>query len=216
MKLSKVKTKFLVGALSCALLVPIIPIQTFADSKTDCNKCISMTEEQVNQQYGKINKLDVTANLGLEIANSDLEKKAIITENGYVKNYYNSALEAHVSEEAFNAFNSSLDQINEAIYKGQISVGNTLLDIKFNENVNTRQKRAMQTYFISHDKAVKAQKLIAVGAGIAALGAELGIPAVVAGALALLAATTGLCDWNDKGFYLVHHGGTSVNCFAKN
>ncbi|MDP1460161.1 hypothetical protein Q8G37_28220, partial [Bacillus wiedmannii] len=84
-------TKFLVGALSCALLVPIIPIQAFADSKDDCNKCISMTEQQVTQEYGKINELNVVANLGLEIANSDLEKKAIITENGYVKNYYNSA-----------------------------------------------------------------------------------------------------------------------------
>ncbi len=63
---------------------------------------------------------------------------------------------------------------------------------------------AQASWFISHSKSAKAQKLILAGAGVSLLASELGVPVLVASGLVALATGAGLCDWNDKGFYLIY------------
>lgn len=150
----------------------------------------------------------------LEIAESHLEEKAVITEKGFVKNYYKNAKDPNVSKEAFNVskeafkkFESMITDINKLVESGEIAFGNSLLDVKDSEPV--KEDTGVVTnavYSISHEQSAKAQKLILAGAGVALLAAELGVPVVVASGLALLAAATGLCDWNNKGFYLIKYG----------
>lgn len=231
MKKSNLKIKLATGMLSCALLTTLIPSSTFAQTQyeknTDCKCEKPLNEEQfkkLNSNFGNPITLAETDNdlsIGLEIAKSDLEEKAIITENRTIKNFYKSAFEAGVSQTAFSSFESLINELNKSIGKGEISFGNSLLDIKMTKtnlsNINNQaeiQSAAVPraTYKITHNQAVKAQKLLWNGAGVAAIASELGVPMLVAGALSALAAGAGFCDWNDRGFLLIHMGGTLATC----
>ncbi|WP_438824487.1 hypothetical protein [Bacillus sp. JJ864] len=231
MKKFSLKTKLITGVLSCALVSTLVPMNTFAqtpyENNTDC-KCEKPVDKEqlqkINSNFGTpitIAETDNNLDIGLEIAKSDLEEKSIITENGTIKNYYKSASDAGVREEAFNRFESVINELNKSIEKGEISFGSNLLDININRSKisNIISQSEVQsaaipraTYRITHDQAVKAQKLLWAGAGVAALASELGLPMLVAGALSALAAAGGLCDWNDRGFLLIHLGGTMATC----
>ncbi|WP_256146631.1 hypothetical protein [Bacillus thuringiensis] len=145
MQSSKLKSKLIVGALSVSLITSLLPSYSFAQTSyekskvsyaksNDCNKCEPLSQESYNnlvEKFGEPVNVQDTDNgfkIGMEIAKSDLEEKAIITESGLIKNFYTSATEAGVSEEAFNSFESSIGQLNELVQKGEISFGNSLLD----------------------------------------------------------------------------------------
>ena len=56
---------------------------------------------------------DVDFDAVLEYVESDMEEKAVINEDGKVSNYYSSAAEAGVSEEAFQEFEKMLEAVNK-------------------------------------------------------------------------------------------------------
>lgn len=213
--------KILLSMLVISLLVTVFsPLNSAlaveTDVKKDCKYGDSVISESTLNEKEKEqfnNEKADYMDLSLEIANSDLEERAIISsQNGHVKNAFRSAKEANVSEEAFQHFEYILVEMNNSVDNGEISFGETLFDIQHSnlENKSVEKNRTFTTqttyYYISHSKAVKAQKLLAAGAGIALLASELGLPTVVAAGLAALAAGAGLCDWYDKGFYMYKYG----------
>ncbi|MEG7380372.1 hypothetical protein V5785_13800 [Bacillus subtilis] len=205
------KLKIFSSVMSVAL-VSSLTLPSLASAKSVepniSNGCSQpLTGEQVQEKYGTpahISDKNVDLDLALEIANSDLEEKAIVNDQGLAENYYKNAKEANVSEKAYNEFNAVLENLNAGIESGQYTLGENLSDINFPEKNGDVSQQGV--WFISHSKASKAQKLIAGGAGVALLASELGLPVLVASGLAMLAAGTGLCDWNDKGFYIINVG----------
>ncbi|WP_242785855.1 hypothetical protein [Bacillus cereus] len=239
MQSSKLKSKLIVGALSVSLITSLLPSYSFAqtsygkskvsyEESNDCNKCEPLSKESYNNlvsNFGEPVSVQDTDNgfkIGMEIAKSDLEEKAIITESGLIKNYYTSATEAGVSEEAFNSFESSIGQLNEMVQKGEISFGNSLFDINLprtnlSTSINQLDFQSAATprgsvYKFNNDQAIKLQKLIAGGATIAAIASYFGIPAIIAAALSALAAGAGICNWNGRGFIFLYMGPGIFTC----
>ncbi|KXY30149.1 hypothetical protein AT268_02725 [Bacillus cereus] len=239
MQSSKLKSKLIVGALSVSLITSLLPSYSFAQTSyekskvsykksNDCNKCEPLSQESYNnlvEKFGEPVNVQDTDNgfkIGMEIAKSDLEEKAIITESGLIKNFYTSATEAGVSEEAFNSFESSIGQLNEMVQKGEISFGNSLFDINLprtnlSTSINQLDIQSAATprgsvYKFNNDQAIKLQKLIAGGATIAAIASYFGIPAIIAAALSALAAGAGICNWNGRGFIFLYMGPGIFTC----
>ncbi|EEL42617.1 MULTISPECIES: hypothetical protein [Bacillus] len=239
MAISKIKTKLIVGVLSTSLVTSLLPSYSFAqtsyekskvsyEQRDDCNKCEPLSEESYNKlisNFGdpiNVPDTDKGFKLGMEIAKSDLEEKAIITEAGLIKNYYTSAKEAGVSEEAFNSFESTIGQLNEMVQKGEISFGSSLLDINLprtNLSTSTSQLDLQSAatprggvYKFTNDQTIKLQKMILAGAAIAAIAAYFGIPAIIAACLSALAAGAGLCNWNSRGFILIYQSRAVFSC----
>ncbi|MDG3074747.1 hypothetical protein [Bacillus halotolerans] len=205
------KLKIFSSVMSVAL-VSSLTLPSFASAKTaepevskGCNQ--PLTEEEFTEKYGTPTDLsedNTDLDLAFEIANSDLEEKAIVNNKGLAENYYKNAKEANVSEKAYNEFNAVLKNLNDGINSGQYTLGENISDIHFAESSGDVSQKG--SWYISHSKASKATKLIAAGAGVALLASELGVPVLVASGLAALSAGVGLCDWNDKGFYIMYIG----------
>jgi hypothetical protein len=188
-------------------VIMLIPTGSAVSAETNCQQCNQspVSDSYFTKQGIKVERYteetgDNNLNLAIEIAESQLEEKAIITNDGHVKNYFRNHKKAEVSKEAYRKFESMIIEINKQVDAGQVTLGKSLLDMEVNENglITTASSN-----FISHSKAVKAQKLLAAGAGVSLLAAELGLPVVVASGLAAIAGIIGACDWNDKGFYLI-------------
>ncbi|MGR3779354.1 hypothetical protein ACT1UG_27755 [Bacillus paramycoides] len=239
MPISKLKSKLIVGALSVSLVTSLLPSYSFAQTSyekskvsyeegNDCNKCEPLSEESYNNMVSKVGEpinvqeTDNGYKIGMEITKSDLEEKAMITEAGLIKNYYTSATEAGVSEEAFNSFESTIGQLNEMVQRGEISFGNSLLDVNLprtnlSTSINQSDFQSAVTprggvYKFNNDQAIKLQKLIAGGATIAAIASYFGIPAIIAACLSALAAGAGICNWNGRGFILFYQSPTIYTC----
>ncbi|UYX55904.1 hypothetical protein M3Y14_32255 (plasmid) [Bacillus thuringiensis] len=242
MKISKLKSKLIVGVLSASLVTSLLPSYSFAQTSyeknkisyeqgDDCNKCEPLSEESYNKlisNFGEpinVQDTDKGFKLGMEIAKSDLEEKAIITESGLIKNYYTSATEAGVSEEAFNSFESTIGQLNEMVQKGEISFGSSLFDINLprtnlTSSINQFDFQSAATprggvYTFSNDQTIKLQKMLIAGASLAAIAAYFGIPAIIAACLSALAAGAGLCNWNGRGFILIYQSATIFTCVPR-
>ncbi|KMQ16304.1 hypothetical protein [Bacillus mycoides] len=242
MKISKLKSKLIVGVLSASLVTSLLPSYSFAQTSyeknkisykqgDDCNKCEPLSEESYNKlisNFGEpinVQDTDKGFKLGMEIAKSDLEEKAIITESGLIKNYYTSATEAGVSEEAFDSFESTIGQLNEMVQKGEISFGSSLLDINLprtnlSSSINQFDFQSAATprggvYTFSNDQTIKLQKMLLAGASLAAIAAYFGVPAIIAACLSALAAGAGLCNWNGRGFILIYQSATIFTCVPR-
>lgn len=231
------KKKFITVVLIFLLIGTLIsPISSVSAAESNC-KCntnpvtdayfiekgiepVTFSDEQ--------DKQNDDIELALEIAKSQLEEKAVVTEDGYAKNYFQSAEDANVSKEAFVKFESMLIEINKLVDLGEIAFEDSLLDVKTvteakgsvttnADSLSVKQtevKAAGAMYFISHSQTVKAQKLLLAGVGVALLAAELGVPMIVASGLTAIAGGIGVCDWNDRGFYLVQMTTFTWTCMA--
>ncbi|PGS99273.1 hypothetical protein [Bacillus cereus] len=236
---SRLKSKLIVGALSVSLVTSLLPSYSFAQTSyekskvsyekdNDCNKCEPLSEENYNNIVSKVGEpinvqdTDNGFKIGMEITKSNLEEKAIITEAGLIKNYYTSATQAGVSEEAFNSFESTIGQLNEMVQKGEISFGNSLLDINLprttlSTSINQSDFQSAVTprggvYKFTNAQTIKLQKMILAGASIAAIAAYFGVPSIIAACLSALAAGAGLCNWNGRGFILFYQSPTVYTC----
>ncbi|WP_366597578.1 hypothetical protein AB0R79_14885 [Bacillus velezensis] len=194
-------------AIASSLTLPsFASAETFSAPKVSKECSQPLSEGEVTDKYGKpieLKDTDTDMKIALEIAKSDLEEKAVVNKEGFAENFYKNAKDANVSEKAFEEFNASLENLNKGVKNGQYKLGSNISDIKVSGAENS-DVAAQASWFISHSKSAKAQKLILAGAGVSLLASELGVPVLVASGLAALAAGAGLCDWNDKGFYLIY------------
>lgn len=177
--------------------------------KLDFSKERSLPMEEIDLPEISEENLDYA----LEIANSDLEEKAIF-ENGEFKNYYQSNEDAKVSVVAFNKFNEILKVLNEEINKGNIITDGSLLDIQLTEDNSIKVNWSVSNKWygtvlsITGTEANKIQKVLAAGGGVAGLATALGgISGIWAGVIFALYGLGELCNWNNKG-YNVHRSWT--------
>lgn len=207
------KEKIIIFFSISALLFSIIfvPGQASAEALDD-----DMLEnyEELEIPYISEENLEIA----LEIAESDLEEKAVFI-NGEFENYYTNYEEANVSENAFNVFNESLILVNQELRnKNLITYGNLAdLNVKLGKDKKTGEviyqpmysvstKWYGQVLSISKSEAAKITRILNSGGAFTALYGALGggiIAGLFAATLYTLGAAGDLCNWYGKG-YKVH------------
>jgi hypothetical protein len=188
----------------------------------DCQQCNKepLSKEDIRKDGGivkdvKIN--DENYQLGIEIAQSNLEETTIIDEKGFVKSAYINAEQAGVSEKkAYQAYLQTLDFFMLKLKKkGTIKMdkGLTIVSyepakMEFEKNVNRVKVFGTTHFYLSNSDLSKVIKVIAFGGSASALAAALGVAVGVAAPIlagaAFLGAGLNLCNWNDKGIILAH------------
>lgn len=150
---------------------------------------------------------DHNFSIAKEIAESQLEEEAIVKSDGTIESAFKNAEEASVSEETFERFEQILSSLNAQVKQGNISFESSLFEMNVDdqymemEKDNLMDTQTSKTFYVTHSKVVKVQKLLLLGAGIAAVAAALGAAplAIASAVLALGAAALSACDWNNKG-----------------
>ncbi|MGR5968703.1 hypothetical protein ACT7C1_12650 [Bacillus paranthracis] len=118
--------KKVLGILFSLVLMLGFSLPSYASAsmlnKEDCQQCNKepLSKEDIRKDGGivkdvKIN--DENYQLGIEIAQSNLEETTIIDEKGFVKSAYINAEQAGVSEKAYQAYLQTLDFFNVEIKK---------------------------------------------------------------------------------------------------
>lgn len=216
--------KKVLGILFSLVLMLGFSLPSYASAsmlnKEDCQQCNKepLSKEDIRKDGGivkdvKIN--DENYQLGIEIAQSNLEETTIIDEKGFVKSAYINAEQAGVSEKAYQAYLQTLNFFNVEIKKGTIKMdkGLTIVSyepakMEFEKNVNRVKVFGTTHFYLSNSDLSKVNKVIAFGGSAsalaAALGVAVGVAAPILAAAAFLGAGLNLCNWNDKGIILAH------------